>query len=119
MSCPCQCCKERKACAHVLVLSAKDNSDASRLWQRFIDSPPGYVNLKAAPQEQRAKREAAEPTEPVTCRSCGKSHAVLVYLMQFVREQRAPLPKCPDCAPKVTPPIATSSPAQSGMWGHR
>jgi len=117
VTCPCKCCEEGKRCAHVLVLSAKDSSDATRLWVRFADNPPGFVNLKVAPQEQRAKRESQEPTEPALCRACGATFAVFVYLAKFLREQRAPMPHCGGCTVKAAPPVPTAS--LPGMWGHR
>ena len=95
--CDCKCCEVRQSCARILVLSPKDNSDAARLWSRFRDHPPGFVNLKVTPQEQRAARKDIEPTESVMCRACGKAFALFAYLAKFLREQRAPLPNCDAC----------------------
>jgi len=96
MTCSCRCCLASQPCAHVLVLSPRDNSDASRLWARFVDSPPGFVNLKVAPKEHRAERRDDEPVEVIPCR-CGSSHAVLAYIVKHLRNWRAPMPDCGDC----------------------
>jgi len=93
------------------MLSPKDNSDASRLWARFIDNPPGFVNLKVTPQEQRAARKDHEPTESVMCRACGKAFALFAYLAKFLREWKAPTPECGSCS---TPPPST----QQDHWSH-
>lgn len=97
MTCDCRCCEVGSPCARVLVLSAKDNSAAARLWKCFESNPPGFVNLKVTPQEQRTKREHAEPTESVMCRACGKAFALLAYLAKFLRDYRAPMPHCLSC----------------------
>lgn len=100
MSCACRCCLAGTRCARVLVLSPKDNSDADRLWRRFHDAGtvPGFVDLsKRTAAEQRAIREPAEPTELVTCRECGGSYAMAVYLVHALRSQRASAPPCEPC----------------------
>ena len=100
MSCRCQCCQAGTRCAHVLVLAPKDHADADRLWRRYAESNtvPGYVDLsKRTANEQRAIREPAEPTELVTCRECGGSYAMAVFLVAALHSQRAPAPPCEPC----------------------
>jgi len=97
VTCDCRCCVAGTQCARVLVLSSKDNSDASRLWARFSENGPQPVNLKVTPQEQRAARKDHEPTESVMCRACGKAFALFVYLAAFLREWKAPMPHCLPC----------------------
>ena len=95
--CNCRCCEVGAQCARVLVLSPKDNSDATRLWARFAENGPQPVSLKVTPQEQRIRRENAEPVEPVLCRACGSTFALFVYLAKFLRDWRAPAPYCRAC----------------------
>lgn len=95
--CNCKCCATGAPCAHALLLSPKDSSDATRLWARFAENGPGIVNLKVTPAEQRASLDKAEPTESMRCRSCGALYALFAYLVAFLREQRAPIPDCQAC----------------------
>jgi hypothetical protein len=94
--CDCRPCEAGLPCARVLLLSPKDDSDATRLWHRFKDNPPGYVNLRVSPTEHRAAQEAREPSEQIRCK-CGALHAVAVYLLKFLRDYSAPFPSCAGC----------------------
>lgn len=98
MTCPCRpCVTGSPVCARILLLSPKDDFDATRLWRRFAEHGVSRVNLKTSPSEQRARAEQREPSEPVLCRSCGASFAMPVYLVAFLREYRAPTPTCTTC----------------------
>ena len=100
MTCTCRPCVEQAgACARVLVLSSKDESDARRLWRRFEISgtEPQSVNLKTSPTQASARLESAEPTEGVRCRCCNSIYRLPAFLAAFLREQRAPAPHCTSC----------------------
>jgi len=99
VSCGCRCCLAGTRCAHVLVLSPKDNSDADRLWRRFRESgtEPGHVDLsKRSPAEVARKSEPDEPIAVVRCGECRGDAAVLAYIAPLLEAHRLTV-NCRDC----------------------
>ena len=100
MSCgACDLCRNGKHCAHRLLLSPKDNSDADRLWRRFRESgtEPGHVDLsKRTAAEVARKREPDEPTAVVRCGECHGDAVVLGYIVPLLEAHRLTV-ACRDC----------------------
>lgn len=98
MTCDCKpCAAGSSVCARVLLLSPKDDFDATRLWRRFAENGVGHVPRFTSTAQQAMRRAAAEPVEQVGCRSCGVSFSMPTYLVAFLRDQRAPTPHCTAC----------------------
>ena len=98
-ACDCRCCQTGQRCARVLVLGAREEADATRLYARFARDgiAPGHVDLRPRGTEQRARRGPEEPTSSVACRDCDVAIVMPAYLVAFLREHRAPLPLCSSC----------------------
>jgi len=100
VSCQCKCCQAGQRCAHVLVLTPKDNADADRLWRRFAESNtvPGYVNLRrSSTGEERVRREPEEPTSVLTCDDCRRPFTLFTYIADLLTRHKF-RPSCPACA---------------------
>jgi hypothetical protein len=84
----------------VLVLGAREEADATRLYARFARDgiAPGHVDLRPRETTQTARRSAAEPTGVVRCRVCGDGVVEMPqFLLDFLRDHRAPMPLCSSC----------------------
>lgn len=95
----CKPCLAGQHCAHRLLLSPKDSSDADRLWRRFHESgtEPGHVDLsKRTPVEAQAAKEPDEPIALVRCGDCHGQAAVLAYIAPLLTAHRLTV-NCRDC----------------------
>lgn len=100
MSCGnCEMCRKGRHCAHVLLLSPKDSSDADRLWRRFRESgtEPGHVDLSKRTTVEAGRRvEPDEHLALVPCSDCRDQVVVLAYIAPIIAAHRLRI-TCHEC----------------------
>ncbi len=93
--CPCGC---------KLQLSPKDYRDHVRMLAIVGNVEARNVNLKpmAPLRGERQKALEREPSELVSCKTCGGKYEIALYLVEFLKLKAAPVPECDKCARMVT-----------------
>lgn len=102
MSCECRCCATGARCAHVLVLSPRDVSDAARVLlaagehagQRVVDLSVSMSSDRNFADERRSGK--LETVTDVSCRSCRKPHPVFSFVAEFIALHRVTV-HCEGC----------------------
>jgi hypothetical protein len=95
---PCDCCREGKPCAYVLQLDARQQAQIARIEALIGTASQHWTRTSVAPRSAYGRPVEIEPTLTVECPVCDRPYEMAAYLVEFLTANRAPAPKCEDCA---------------------